>query len=889
MNSNAVDSSQSTSSRLSTDINIFKAKLKQMREDAHVRYVQKKIEEKRIKKEQKVVKMISLRTNNETEFEVTRKVEGNEKTDNKTKNNTDLKTSNYNETKMESICDTPPKKDSKLVIDTKGKQTRSRPTRKQQIKAKSKSASAAIDKKRKDAAERKRRQRERVKADKQKYELYKQAERERSRKRREEGKIKKISDMTEREKRRQRKRWRKSYKKYAEKVKKIKEEEYARKQFTPPPSDEDEVVQNENIPQLQNYALRSSHKKAVKRLKRKHNKEVSSLGDKVQRYKALANAWKQKYSRLQKKTTGSPSPNTKANNIMRQGQESVKRNLIMGDMLRDSFAKSPSSSRTELAKERDILSKRLSPASKHIIKYKMKEDFKEILGRHCVQTKLTGSSRNTKEFKQKKLSSIRKQVISFFEEDGNSSCTPGKRDTLTKRKIKKQKRFLCDNLKVLHKKFVETTNKKISYALFCRCKPFWVVKRKISELDTCMCVYHENFNLKFSKSKFLKLVNFSSASDLISSLCCDVEKKTCMYRQCDECKDRSIQFSNIAVLKDSDSCFYHEWKTVTEERQKNEKKFNVKVTKKIKIISTVAALKEALVKSLESFMAHKYRAFHQQRFSKRMKSSIQEDEVFLIIDFSENYQLKYSSETQSCHFGASNNQLTLHTGAYYINESLHDQKVRTFCTVSDCPRHDAAAIWAHLTPILKEIRRLFPSIKRLHILSDGPTKQYRNKSNMFLLGHFTKEMGFESACYNFSEAGHGKSVADGVGGTVKRTADNVVLNGKDVASIEDFISACTDTKIDISRVFKEEIEDIDNILLQKNLTTIPNTMKLHQVFLESKNVRQLHLRYLSCVECRNIFICDHFPSTPPTFEFSISENSTKDDAESILLLSYYSH
>ncbi|WAR00131.1 hypothetical protein MAR_024503, partial [Mya arenaria] len=43
--------------------------------------------------------------------------------------------------------------------------------------------------------------------------------------------------------------------------------------------------------------------------------------------------------------------------------------------------------------------------------------------------------------------------------------------------------------------------------------------------------------------------------------------------------------------------------------------------------------------------------------------------------------------------------------------------------------------------------------------------------------------GFESVTWNFTETGHGKSVADGVGGTVKRTADRIVANGKDINDV----------------------------------------------------------------------------------------------------------
>lgn len=43
--------------------------------------------------------------------------------------------------------------------------------------------------------------------------------------------------------------------------------------------------------------------------------------------------------------------------------------------------------------------------------------------------------------------------------------------------------------------------------------------------------------------------------------------------------------------------------------------------------------------------------------------------------------------------------------------------------------------------------------------------------------------------WNFSESGHGKSAADGVGATCKRTAVAVVAAGGDIDNLESFIDA----------------------------------------------------------------------------------------------------
>lgn len=68
---------------------------------------------------------------------------------------------------------------------------------------------------------------------------------------------------------------------------------------------------------------------------------------------------------------------------------------------------------------------------------------------------------------------IKEKITSFFESDENSRLCPGKKDFISRSKIKRQKRYLNDNLKNLYKKIVASrSNFQISYPTFCRFKPF---------------------------------------------------------------------------------------------------------------------------------------------------------------------------------------------------------------------------------------------------------------------------------------------------------------------------------------------------------------------------------------------------------------------------------
>lgn len=66
---------------------------------------------------------------------------------------------------------------------------------------------------------------------------------------------------------------------------------------------------------------------------------------------------------------------------------------------------------------------------------------------------------------------IKEDVTQFFLNDENSRLVPGKKDSKTFKKVKKQKRYLNETMLSLHKKFINTASYVISYAQFCRLRP----------------------------------------------------------------------------------------------------------------------------------------------------------------------------------------------------------------------------------------------------------------------------------------------------------------------------------------------------------------------------------------------------------------------------------
>lgn len=98
---------------------------------------------------------------------------------------------------------------------------------------------------------------------------------------------------------------------------------------------------------------------------------------------------------------------------------------------------------------------------------------------------------------------------------------------------------------------------------------------------------------------------------------------------------------------------------------------------------------------------------------KTCKETLTDNECIIHCDFSENYLCKSNEEVQATHFGASKQQLTLHTGViYYKSEQTLQEK--SFCTISPNDNHGPTAIWAHLTPILEYIKKTLRNVNTVH-------------------------------------------------------------------------------------------------------------------------------------------------------------------------------
>lgn len=429
--------------------------------------------------------------------------------------------------------------------------------------------------------------------------------------------------------------------------------------------------------------------------------------------------------------------------------------------------------------------------------------------------------------------------------DDVSKLTAGMKETVTRKKIKMQKRYLVTSMKKLYKKFVESRtyqNPTVAYKTFTRYRPFFVCKPSEVNRDTCLCKQHANVTFKTKKLKQLKLVKSENPHELYLDMTCDKNSVLCMYGKCVKCKTKTIP---VAVVTDEEEeVTWQKWDNIVimKEKTKNGDKvqYNVKVASKINVTKPVKTLIEEVQQDLKMFKIHAFNIKNQNNAYKTVHQNLSDTEAILHVDFSENYSCKLAQEIQTFHFGASRDQATLHTGVLLVK----GQKAIPFNSISASRDHNPAAIWAHLQPVLGSLSKDYPNINTIHFFSDGPSTQYRQKKNFYLFSKLFFDMGFQCGTWNFFEASHGKGDPDGVGGALKRAANAEVAHGRDIPDAGTLFSVLKeDSIVKLHLVSQAEIDEVDKDI-PRDLKVVPGTRQIHQVTTNSYG--QIKYRPLSC-------------------------------------------
>ncbi|CAH1118147.1 unnamed protein product [Phaedon cochleariae] len=650
-----------------------------------------------------------------------------------------------------------------------------------------------------------RRARERLREDPVKYAEEKKKDRERKKLSR-----RPVQDLSEREQRRIRKKWRERSKRYRDGKRNAERARVYENNFlesiTPP--DSPQTIQQPQQPLVEanghrNTTPRERGKKIARKNRDRMRNEIENLNKLVKSLQKTVNKYKKRASRAKQENVAcASSPRSKVDHMIKKQTVSskVRRQLLFAEVISEQV-------RRNFSREKKMKNKRyfLSMLSGDIInKYK----FMTRIGR--LTSVKVNTFKQSKPLTEQRILIAQKKVTVFLERDENSRLTAGKKETITRQKNKKQRRLLNDTLINLHKKFVAShpEHKKMSYATFSKLRPFWILKPSHRDRDTCLCKQHANISLIVQSLKSHKIINESTINEVIKTLCCgDSPQEKCLERSCSLCIDRVPHFNDF---DEHGVISYQTWAIKKEEVFiKGQKKVCSKTVKESITCSKIEVV-NILKTSLKKFMQHVCNINHQYKALDYIRKNLSDTEVMLHMDFSENYVLKYASEVQASHFGASKKQISLHTSVFYHANDM--MKPVSYGTFSNCLRHDPAAICAHLIPVLKDMKQVVPNLKTIHFVSDGPTTQYRNKTMFHLASSYLPRIvGAINIFWHFSEAGHGKGAPDGIGGCLKRSADGLVARGKDLPCLEILVQELKEAckGINVLVVTEQSISEMD--------------------------------------------------------------------------------
>ncbi|KAK6168704.1 hypothetical protein SNE40_020096 [Patella caerulea] len=685
-------------------------------------------------------------------------------------------------------------------------------------------------------SEKDRKYRNKIKEDPVRYAEYLKRERERYQRKKEKKQVKLIKDLTTREKRQKRKQWRIAQRRHRNKV--GEDGPTNSNLITPPTSPVDDPGPgpsggNNNV---FNFDRPSRGRKRVRRDRSASYRKIQKLESELEGKTRLLERYKKRYyrtlSRQQQNSTPAPeTPRSKTARLLggRPVSSKVKKTLIFHYCLSSELQK-------KLQKRRESKSIVQIFKSKIMGSYKMKSLVKETFGIK------KGNRSNKRIMKRHCLQQLQNSIKEFLERDDSSRLSAGKKSTITKNKIKKQRRYLVDTLKNLHLKFLSESNFVCSYSLFCRFRPFWVLKPDLSQRDTCICQIHDNLAFKATALKHARAIHTSDIDELISKICCDVENKACMYRECNRCKLFAIK-TDIDEEGQQKFITWSKWSKISEKRQKRNadgsmKDYTAVFTAKVTDESSMWELLEDFNKDLQRACKHVFNIKHQYSQIRNLKSNLGADNCLIHMDFSENYGCKYHAQVQSAHFGASHHQASLHTCVLYTASSTVP-----ICTISGSPRKDPAAIWSHLSPVFDIIKSDFPEVKIVNFLSDGPSGQYKNKTNMAMFSKKIYDYGFIGGTWNFLETSHGKGAPDGIGAVVKRTADRLIAEKHDIPDSRTMYQVLKDkTTVKLFYIDPESIPDESSTF--SHVSPVKGTMALHQIISQSPGI--ISIRDVSC-------------------------------------------
>ncbi|XP_035684140.1 uncharacterized protein LOC118421089 [Branchiostoma floridae] len=551
----------------------------------------------------------------------------------------------------------------------------------------------------------------------------------------------------------------------------------------------------EKHPAPSKHKIKIDFKKSIR--ERKQRKKMREMKVKLEKAQKAKKRLEKKIERLQKsyqRKAEASTPRSKTTSDFRHAGLSptkvpklLKRKLLFSNVvlkgLKEAYHKKKTDGKRVL---RNVVS------GKIVKKYRMMSTLTKAMG----MTKK--GSRKIKTSLPHVREALKKRVENFLNRDDNSRMMPGKKDC---KKVGKDK-------STVREKFMsENSDVKISLSHFASFRPANVKLASFLSRNTCLCTKHQNFALKLKSLKDKGCIQSTNPDNFLHAFP-DEEKVDLLLANLP--KDGKVKFE--------------QWK-----------RMEVDGKNKMKIVTLEVETQvfcETFRKEVADFRQHCFRADEQYNQLKSLKQNLPPNHVIVQMDFAENYKVKYRGEVQSAYWNC--DLVTLHPVVVYHRDENGELRHESRCIVSDELGHNPFTVFSILKKVVSHLKDKHPNLQYVHYWTDSPSSQYRNKTLFSVVSDHETLFGMK-ASWNYFEAGHGKGPCDGVGGTVKRMADDAVKQGDaQIQDAHDFFkwaSVQDKSVIKYDFVSKLECKDSEDFLRKKyaKVKTIKGTMAFHSV------------------------------------------------------------
>lgn len=372
------------------------------------------------------------------------------------------------------------------------------------------------------------------------------------------------------------------------------------------------------------------------------------------------------------------------------------------------------------------------------------------------------------------------KIKSFYNMNDNSRIKAGMSDTVLmgidgeKRRV--QKRLLLYSLNDLYRHF-KTFNPKIqvSFSMFAKLRPKnCILPGQSGTHSVCVCTIHQNVKMmtdainleKLTQENAEKLIDYK---DFLKKINCSAPTESCYLNECKKCPGINMFQAYLQKLL-LDSSIYEVTYGIWTETDRSTL---------LTVTESVTDFVETFSEKLKKLNPHSYVTKKQTEFIKSRQLNLSPTEVMVNFDFSENYSYVVQDAAQSFHFN--NDQCTVFPVLFYYKDN--SQVTHKSCVfLSECNKHDTAAVFTVLQQLIPEIKKHVPKVKKIIYITDGAKQHFKNRYQTTNLKNH-KEDFYLDAEWHFTTPAHGKGRIDGVGASFKREVRRYSLKAKPTNAI----------------------------------------------------------------------------------------------------------